>query len=175
MLETEQDTMDDNSSMKTTRTSETVSTVSSQSTKTYVVEEVDLEKWKLGNVTRYVLPQMIHNPDRSGNKSEGTSLCSDAIAWNVVFIKTCVPFPSTSPPNTIKMQAAGFVQKLKMALNKVCFEECQRVYWSMANESEWEELRGGGGTFMNFTDLVNRTVNCESEMVRRKQLKLGFE
>ena len=63
-----------------------------------IPDKVDLDPWKTGKVWRYIIPQLLHNPDRNGCKNDDDQHCSDAVVFNVTYMTKNSPFPSTSPP-----------------------------------------------------------------------------
>lgn len=137
-----------------------------------IPDKVDLNYWKTGKVWRYVIPQLLHNPDRKDCKNDDDQHCSDAVVWNVIYMTETFPFPSTSPPRHLVSKAKMYLRLLKTELNKVFYDETQRQYWKQANQQQWIKLRGDGEAFVNYRDLLRRTKDNKGELVSRTIIAL---
>ena len=128
--------------------------------------ELDLATWKTGNVTRYVLPNLIKSVDRSDKKKDDDSkMLSDAVVWSLYYLTENSRLPTQEPTLTQRNQACAYLMKLKAALNGIFLEETQKMYWFNSNDEQWDKLRGKGEKFKSFKDLVTRTSDCTSELV----------
>ena len=118
------------------------------------------EKWKTEGKTRYLLSTLLvmNRVDKTLTIEHAT----DAAVWNILYLESNGPLPSSSPTMEQRGLAVNWMVSLKKYMNNVLQQEFKNLYCRMANQERWDCIRPDGGHFQNFKDLCKRTKDAVS-------------